>query len=224
MPKDRPPTVIGLIALSAAVFLFELAYRPLSIEYGAIPLVINGAFKNLMSGEINAGVFASLSRLFTAMFLHGSAEHVIYNMIFLWAFGSLCSKHLGKWTTLALFLFCGMVGNVAQCWLNPNSPAPIIGASGGIMAFEGIYLAIAVRWVLPDPDVWPLAYPIAPARMAAFGVVGVCFDFYQLMNHSEGNVAFGAHIGGFASGFLMAWLITYRFPTADYYIKAKWLR
>ena len=189
------------------------------LEFAVIPLEIKQLFAG---GEFNKDSFWIAGRLFSAMFLHGDEAHLIYNMVFLWAFGSLCSRYLGKWTTLALFLICGAIGNIAQCWLNLNSPVPIIGASGGIMAFEGIYLALAIRWSLPDPDVWPLAYPIPAARMAAFGVVGFGVDFYSLMNHSASNVAFGAHIGGFVSGFLIAWLITWLFPSLDRY-RAGWL-
>jgi membrane associated rhomboid family serine protease len=224
MPKDRPLTIIALIAIPVAVFFYEMAFEQLSFVYGAVPVDITKSFVSLKNGDATPGVWRPFLNLFTAIFLHGDAQHIIYNMVFLWAFGTLCAKHLGMWTALVLFLLCGAIGNIAQCWLNPNSPIPIIGASGGIMAFEGIYLGIAVRWVLPNPDVWPLAYPISPARMATFGVVGFGFDFYQLMNHTASNVAFGAHIGGFVSGFLIAWWITYRFPTADYYVKAGKLR
>jgi membrane associated rhomboid family serine protease len=215
MPKDRPSTVIALIGLSVGVFVFELLNGRFIGEFAVVPASLKAAFDNGFGAD---SVWAT-RKLFTAIFLHSDEQHLIYNMVFLWAFGFLCSKELGKWTTLFLFLICGAIGNAVQCWLNWNSPVPIIGASGGIMAYEGIYLAIAIRWSLPDPDVWPLAQPVPPARMAAFGVVGFGFDFYSLMSHDTSRVAYGAHIGGFASGFLIAWLITQLYPTSAYYEK-----
>lgn len=220
MPTYRPPTIIALIAISVVIFLYESTFVSLTAEHAAVPVDVQKAFASLFDGDADAGTLRVFLRLITANFLHADLSHVLFNMVFLWAFGSLCSKHLGKWTTLALFLICGAVGNIAQCWLNPDSPAPIVGASGGIMAFEGVYLAIAVRWTLPNPDVWPLAYPIPPRQMAAFGVVGFGIDCYYLMSHAEDNIAFGAHIGGFVSGFLIAWVLTQRYPTADNYTKA----
>jgi membrane associated rhomboid family serine protease len=97
--------------------------------------------------------------------------------------------------------------------------APIIGASGAICGFEGIYFGLILRWQLPWPEVWPLAYAVPPIQLGAFAVLGFLMDTYFLANHGKG-IAYGAHAGGFVSGLLIAALITTIYPTLGSYERA----
>ena len=71
-----------------------------------------------------------------------------------------------------------------------------------------------MRWQLPWPDVWPLAHPIPPLQLAAFAAIGVLFDAYSLMNFEQ-RIAYGAHLGGFLSGVMIAALLTQFYLTAS---------
>ena len=212
-PVTRCPTIAAIILLATVVFLFEeVTGAVLARQYGTTPEKIQLAWTGLLAGQWGLPTLGTLSTLVTALFLHGDIEHLLYNMVFLWAFGSLTSRHLGKWWALGLFLVCGVCGNLLQTWMNPNSPIPIIGASGAICGFEGIYLGLAMRWKLSWPDVWPLAHPIPPMQLVAFAVLGVLFDVYSLMNFEQ-RIAYGAHLGGFLSGVAIAALLTQVYPT-----------
>ena len=83
------------------------------------------------------------------------------------------------------------------------------------MGFEGLYLGMAVRWRLPDPHVFPIARPIPPINLGILTAVGISFDFYRLMEHSEANIAYGAHLGGFMMGLFLACFIVPRPRLAD---------
>lgn len=211
MPDRRSLTIIALMATAAAVF----AYQPtdqgrseMAFEYGATPRNISHAWDQWVDGDRGPQIWQSLARLVTALFIHGDFPHLMMNMVFLWAFGSLTARILGPWTALVVFFVTGVCGNLAQIALNTESAAPIVGASGAVCGFEGVYFGLALRWQLPDPDVWPLAHPIPPLQLAAFAVVGIVFDVYSLMNQNVG-IAFGAHIGGFLSGMLIAAVISF---------------
>jgi membrane associated rhomboid family serine protease len=220
MNPYRHLTIIGLILLSATVSAGEpMSGISWAESYGAVPSIIVPAFRKLCGGEINAGVLRPLTRLVTAIFVHGGPEHLIYNMLFLWTFGYLTSQFLGQWWALAIFLVCGVCGNVVQVWLGPESPIPIIGASGAICGFAGVYLALALRWQLPWPEVWPLAHPIPPLQLGAVAVIGFIGDIYFLASHGEG-IAYGAHIGGLLSGFAIASLMATIYPTLRAYERA----
>src|SRR5258706_6604928 len=66
----------------------------------------------------------------TAMFLHGGVFHILTNMWFLWIFGNNVEKYVGKLQFLSLYLFSGILGNIAQYLFMPHSSIPMIGASG----------------------------------------------------------------------------------------------
>ena len=153
------------------------------------------------------------------MFLHGDVRHIVYNMVFLWTFGILTSELLGQWRTLAVFIVCGICGAVMHIVLNPDSSEPMIGASGAISGLEGVYLGLAIRWQLPDAEIWPLAYPVPAMHLGFFAVIGFIGDLMLFANHDE-QIAYGAHLGGFLSGLLIAAVITTIYPTAYKYERA----
>lgn len=213
--------ILGLIAAAAVVFGIEQVQETgFAEEYGAIPAIIVPAFRAIASGNGNLSDVRELSRLVTALFLHGSGPHLLGNMIVLWAFGYLVSENLGQWRTLVIFLVSGVCGNLVQIWWEPASPVPIIGASGAIAGLAGAYLGLAVSWQLPWPDVWPLAHPIPPLQLAAFAVVGFAFDLYSLHQNDIG-IAYGAHIGGFLSGLAIAAVVTTIYHSRTDYWRAK---
>ena len=212
------PPILILIAVSTAIFAVQNGRGlPWGTDYGAVPLLINQAWHQLLAGHLNLGVVGTLATLVTAVFLHAGAEHLLYNMVFLWVFGSLCAQTLGYGRVFGLFFLFGACGNVMQTLLNPSSPIPIVGASGAILGFEGLYLGLAMVWDLKWPDIWPLAHAIPPMQLAFFAVIGVVFDAFSLMNHAQG-VAFGAHLGGFLTGLLVARLFTLLYPTQSKYL------
>ena len=69
---------------------------------------------------------------------------------------------------------------------------------------------MAVRWQLPTPHIWPMSRPVPPAQLAALGVLGMYIDFTSIMSKSGSNVAYGAHLGGFVAGLVMASLLPLR--------------
>lgn len=220
MNPYRHLTIFAIIAVSVVVFAGEqMRGERFAEDFGAVPAVVVPAFRALRQGDFSLPVWRDLSRLVTAIFLHGDAQHIIYNMVFLWTFGYLVSLILGQWWALAIFLFTGICGNVVQVCLHADSPGAIIGASGAICGFAGVYFGLSLRWDLPWPEVWPLAYPVAPIRLAAFAALGFLGDMYFLANHGEG-IAYGAHAGGFLSGLAVAAIVTTIYPTVGAYERA----
>lgn len=196
----------ALLSLIFAIFLIFL----LQIVFGegfygdlmAVPAEVVEAWNAFRAGDYQNVKWAEFGTLFTAAMLHGGADHIIVNMIFLWIFAALAAELLGQRWMLFIFVFTGICGNILHVALNPTEWIPCLGASGAVMGFEGLYLAMAVRWRLPDPHVWPIARPIAPGRLALIGIMGLAFDF---MGYTSGQmgVAYGAHLGGFIAGLVI---------------------
>jgi membrane associated rhomboid family serine protease len=217
----RHVTIFALIGLCAVVFAAEQGQQTSwAFDYGAVPTEIVSAFRQLISGHVTVSAMRNLSRLVTAIFLHGGAEHIVYNMLFLWAFGYLTSSLLGQWRVLAIFLICGVAGNVLQVWFNADSPIPVIGASGAVCGLQGLYLGLAVQWRLPYAEVWPLAHPVPPLQVAAVAVIGFIGDMLLLANHDQ-QIAYGAHLGGLLAGVVTAAVITSIYPSLEAYQRSR---
>jgi membrane associated rhomboid family serine protease len=220
MPVYRHLTIWGIIVVAGLLFAGEIV-RETSFSWagGMIPIRVRAAASALADGQFTWEIATAFSTIITSMFLHGDVEHILYNMVFLWTFGILTSDLLGQWRTFVVYLVCGICGAIVHILLNPESSVPMIGASGAISGLEGVYLGIALRWQLPNAEVWPLAYPVPAMQLGLFAVVGIVGDLLLFANHDQ-HIAYGAHLGGFLSGLLIAAVITTIYPTHYKYERA----
>jgi membrane associated rhomboid family serine protease len=196
----------ALLLLILALFLIFLLQLLIGETfYGdlmTVPVEVVKAWDLLREGDYQNVSWAEFGTLFTAAMLHASPEHIIGNMIFLWIFAALAVELLGQRWMLFVFVFTAISGNIGHVLLNSDDFFPCLGASGAVMGFEGLYLAMAVRWRLPNPHVWPIARPIEPSRLVLIAILGLITDF---MGYTSGDigVAYGAHFGGFIGGLFL---------------------
>lgn len=169
-------------------------------RFMAVPADVMHAFRSLRSGEFS-GV-GSIFTLFTAALLHGDIAHLLGNMLYLWIFAAIAAELLGHRWMIFIFVFTAICGSACHVALNAEETIPMLGASGAVMGFEGLYLGMVVRWHLPNPHVWPIARPVPPAHLAALGVLGLVMDFGGYLGGNMG-VAYGAHLGGFIGGMVL---------------------
>lgn len=221
VPVSRHLSIWGIIVVAAIVFVGEQV-RDTSFGDvgGVVPLHVQAAASALVEGRPTLESVKTFSTLVTYMFLHGDVEHILFNMVFLWTFGILTSELLGQWRALAAFLVCGICGAMVHIAFNQGSTEPMIGASGAVSGFEGVYLGLALRWQLPDAEVWPLAYPVPPMQLGVFALLGFVGDMVLLANHDQ-HIAYGAHMGGFFSGLAIAAVVTTVYPTLHAYDRSR---
>ena len=195
--------LLSLILAMGIIFLLQvLLGEGFYYDFMLVPEELVNAWNNLRAGDFQHVHWAEFATLFTPAMLHADLNHIMGNMIFLWIFAALASELLGQRCMLFIFVFTAITGSICHIALNPDSVIPNLGASGAVMGFEGLYLAMAVRWRLPDPHVWPMARPIAPGQLAMVAVIGLVFD---IMGYTSGgtNIAHGAHLGGLIGGILL---------------------
>ena len=204
--------VLGIIAVAFVIFLGQESSEDGYRSYCTVPEQVVAAWHTTIGDGLNAESARSFATLLTATLLHGGFQHVLMNMLFLWVFGSMASRHLGVWWPLPVFVFTGIIGSIVHVLLNRESSIPTLGASGAVCGFEGLYLGLALQWRMAWPDVWPIARPIPPLQLAALAVVGFAFDIYGIASQGHG-VAFGAHIGGLLAGLFIAAVLTTIYPT-----------
>ncbi|MEV5531796.1 rhomboid family intramembrane serine protease [Streptomyces prunicolor] len=130
-------------------------------------------------------------RLLTAMFLHGSPIHIIFNMLSLWWLGGPLEAALGRARYLALYFVSGLAGSALTYLIAaPNQPS--LGASGAIF---GLFGATAVLMRRLNYDLRPLI---------AILVINLIFTFNPGM-----NIAWQAHIGGLVAGVITGYAMVH---------------
>jgi membrane associated rhomboid family serine protease len=142
----------------------------------------------------------------TSMFLHGSWMHIIVNMWFLWVFGDNVEDAMGAFRFLVFYLICGLAAAAVQIITDPDSTIPMVGASGAIGGVMGAYARLYPR-VRVQTLIF-LGFFVTIIGVPAMLILGYWFLLQFLsglpaLGETTGGVAFWAHIGGFACGFLV---------------------
>ena len=127
--RTRPVVTVTLLALNVLVFLRQAGLGVEEMER------FIGAF-----GLVPAD-FSWLAVL-TSMFVHGGLMHVAGNMLYLWIFGDNVEDRMGHGRFLAFYLLCGAAAALAQTAAAPDSPVPMVGASGAIAGVMGAYFVL----------------------------------------------------------------------------------
>ncbi|WOX10994.1 rhomboid family intramembrane serine protease [Streptomyces sp. N50] len=129
-------------------------------------------------------------RLLTAMFLHGSVIHILFNMMSLWWIGGPLEAALGRARYLALYFVSGLAGSALTYLIAaPNQPS--LGASGAIFGLFGATAVLMRR----------LRYDMRP--VIALLVINLIFTF------GWANIAWQAHIGGLVAGVITGYAMVH---------------
>ncbi len=135
-------------------------------------------------------------------FLHGDLMHLLGNMFFLIVCGFAVEAAIGHWRFLLFYLIAGVVGGIGHVLANPQSAAPLIGASGAISGVMAMYLAV-FRMRKIEFFYWLfffVGYFRAPALLILPIYIGM--EVYNFYTEPEAGVAFMCHAGGFVGGAL----------------------
>ncbi|MBI5765143.1 MAG: rhomboid family intramembrane serine protease [Planctomycetes bacterium] len=152
--------------------------------------------------------------LITCMFLHGGWMHLIGNMVFLWVFGNNIEDKLGPALFLFFYLASGIAGSLAHAYVDPGV-VPLVGASGAISGVLGGYILLfphaRVLAVVPLGWYW---FTIKLPAWAFLGVYYLSQNIFGALRGSfmgdDSNVAYLAHLGGFAVGAGLIFLLPHR--------------
>ncbi len=135
-------------------------------------------------------------RLFTCMFLHFGFEHLAYNMFSLIFLGDIVESVMGPVRYLILYIVGGLGGNVVSLMLSMRSGryAVAAGASGAIFACMGAFLYFALR----------NRKRFGSGNMRRLGMMILLMIMQSLVDKGVDNAA---HLGGLATGFILAVLL-----------------
>lgn len=170
----------------------------------------------LIPAHVNPADYTTFYPFVTAMFLHGGLLHIASNMLFLWVFGDNVEGEFPPFIYPLVYLTSGIFGNVAQYLINPSSTIPALGASGAIAGALGAYFAFfprhRVKTLIFLPFFFTIAEISAGFMLGYWIVLQVISGLGMLGGPEQGGIAYFAHIGGFAFGYLCAKLSPKRDP------------
>lgn len=207
----RGPVVThALIAGCCVVFLLSPA-SGLNPVYGTGDrLLLNGTAYFRRWGVVPDELFTGSGRAaltpLTALFVHGSWLHLLGNMLFLYVFGAMTERRMGRAGFLFFYVCTGYLALAAYAAANASSDQTLVGASGAISAVLGAFLCLFPRARVTS--LFPFLF-FLPLRFPAWIVLMFWFALQWLAAHraaSGPGVAYLAHVVGFSVGFLYAWV------------------
>jgi membrane associated rhomboid family serine protease len=153
----------------------------------------------------------------TAILMHGSWLHLLGNLLYFHVFGPPLEDRLGPWRFGFTFLLLGNFGNlvhglVAAFGLLGQGGVGVMGASGAIAGMLGYSLIrfydarVAVAWWLLAPLAGQNKAGRSHVPLAVAVLLWLLLQVVQtaLAGETGARVSFGAHLGGFALGLLLA--------------------
>jgi membrane associated rhomboid family serine protease len=189
-----------------------------STDANSLPL-LNSNFPRLQKSP------CAFVTLFTCMFLHANWGHLLANMLFLFAFGSVTESTLGHVRYLFLYLISGVLSGLTTTLVTLHSIEaffPILGASGAIAGILGACVVlrpnISIRlpheigaglWIMHKYPPW-MGWVFAGlwGFFEMINAIVKCKNKDEIMvlitNCKAEWLGHVGHVGGFISGMVIA--------------------
>ncbi|HEY8270309.1 MAG TPA: rhomboid family intramembrane serine protease [Pseudobdellovibrionaceae bacterium] len=206
MAVPLTPVVKWLVIINVAIwFIFQILVE----GFFKVPFT---SFLNLVPSRV---IFQfHVWELFTYMFLHSmQVTHILFNMLMLWFFGAELEMRWGGKYFLFYYLFTGVGAAILYCLGMASYAAvtgsqiglmvPVIGASGaifGLMLAQGILFGERIVYFF-------MLFPMK-TRYFVMLMGGVQMASMLTSGVSGGEVAYLAHLGGLASGYVALLLMS----------------
>jgi membrane associated rhomboid family serine protease len=214
-PSTFPPVIKNLIIINALVYLAQ-------VTFGASNPIVDNVFA---LHDIHS-VYFKPHQVISYMFMHGSIEHLVFNMLGLWMFGSLLENNWGPGRFLFFYIVTGVGAALAHLtvlyfemeplmqqfkMLPPDQQLELIdsnrfiingttvGASGAVFG-----CLAAFGYLFPNSLIY--MYFLIPIKAKWFVIIYGAIELMLGIRSSAGdNVAHFAHLGGAVVGLIIVY-------------------
>jgi membrane associated rhomboid family serine protease len=210
------PSLISLVAIAIMIGTLVVAYlKKITLTYSIIianffVFLISLFFRTQIITELgfrpiylSLEMFPNVYTLFTSMFVHSDFLHILGNMFVFFFMGIAFEQRIGPKKFLLIYLITGVCGALTHSLLNIDSMIPLIGASGAIFGILG-----AFAYAYPkDEIVMPVPIGIMfimRIKVIYATILFAVFETVIVMFSVEDSTAHFAHLGGLASGVILA--------------------
>ncbi len=204
--RRYPVVTFTLIGLNVVMWLLSLVAN----AHGtALPGELSEWEMNLWLIPAHSGWHAYL----TTLFVHAGFLHLLGNMVYLFLFGSPVEDIIGRWQFVIFYLLGGLVADFAHIAFTPEhfaSLMPLGGASGAVSACIGGFMLLLAKTriefkylIILFVRFWSGEFFLPAWLVMSFWFLEDLVFAVLSLGSSGGGTAFGAHVGGFASGMAM---------------------
>ena len=181
MPPLLPATQALLLANVAIFFLGQLLGPGLLSTFALWPL----------------GAEFRPWQIVTYAFLHANFNHLFFNMLGLWMFGTELEHVWGQRRFVVFYFASVLAAALTQMAVNlvMGGGGPTVGASGGLF---GLLLAFAMLF----PNRTILLFFVIPMKAKWLALLYGVLELYQGVYVMNSGVAHFAHLGGMLGGYL----------------------
>jgi membrane associated rhomboid family serine protease len=200
-----------IIVITVAVFVAQLLFtreQPVPVEFpsefGVQPVMRISLVQDWLALDPQLVLKGQIWRVLTYAFCHDRENvwHIIFNMLWLWWLGRALEEMYGTREFVLFYIAGAAVSGVAflllSLWL--HDPTPAVGASGAVLAVTMLY---AVHF----PRQRIFIFGLIPVEIRLLVGLYLVYDLFPVLKALGGDnindgVAHGAHLGGFAFGYL----------------------
>ena len=209
-PGPLTPAIKAILIANVAAFVVTFFLPELRLTFGLRPADLFEKF--------------AVWQLVTYMFMHGGISHILFNMLTLWMMGTELEQRWGTRFFTRFYFACGIGAGLTQVILGllPFEFADTfyvistIGASGAIF---GLMLAYALYFPT-RPILMFFVFPV-PARYFVM-ILGAIQLMLAASGGGGGGVAYTAHLGGIATGYLYLKGVRFNLFSEIQYRYLKW--
>jgi membrane associated rhomboid family serine protease len=192
---DRGKVCKWLIAINVVCFILQM-FSPdprLMGQENPAP-----SFTDIMQLDTEAVLGGQVWRLLTYAFVHSPYGwfHILFNMLFLWWFGTDVEDLYGPWEFLTFYLISAVVGGLAfvGAWVAGWGNAQYcLGASGAVMA---VLIVCALHY--PSRIIWVFFIPMP---IWFFVLFELARDWITFASQARTGTAVSVHLGGAVFGY-----------------------
>ena len=196
-----------LIGINVVVFVLQFATRTRGDIQGLVSNFLILSPQDVLHGEV--------WRLLTYAFLHDTRTwmHIVFNMLFLWWFGSEVETIYGTKEFVGFYLVSAFLGGCAfTVWslADPERARSVcLGASGAVTAVMVLFACHFPRKVI-------LLFFVVPVPIWLFVAFQVGQDAFAFLGNRDTGTAVAVHLAGTAFGFAYyktQWRVTNLLPS-----------
>ena len=219
-PSAFPPAIKNLIIINVLVFFAQSIFGPNHPE-----------INNLFALHDIHSVYFKPYQVITYLFMHGGPDHLIFNMLALWMFGSLLENSWGIGRFLFFYLATGVGAAIAHLIVLYYEMAPVMemikrfppedqlkALYSDVFEVNGIQYTVngitigasgavfgclaAFGYLFPNSLIY--LYFLIPIKAKWFVIIYGALELWMGVKNSAGdNVAHFAHLGGAVVGLII---------------------